>query len=214
MWAVWYTEAAALLVNLSSSLPGPPQLLTSGNRLRLKNLRQSPTTSQSTRSSSINVAPVNQTIILGLQIFLDHRSLSSIDPKILITLESYSSSFRTLIFLPFCLFVFQSFIVFLSLLFTVKHRGTMPPQDGAYDIMIKTKYPCKFNYLHAYSCSNHLFISLMLFHAVGANICCKAYSKQIPFQDMSCLARARVHYNNALHIYMQYYHFKSHHWSR
>ena len=74
MWAVWYTEGAALLVNLSSSLPGPPQLLTSGNRLRLKTLRQSPTTSQSTRSSSINVAPVNQTIILGLQIFLDHRS--------------------------------------------------------------------------------------------------------------------------------------------
>ena len=104
VWAVWYTEAAALLVNLSSSLPGPPQLLTYGNRLRLKTLRQSPTTSQSTRSSAINVAPVNQTIILGLQIFLDNRSLSSIDPKILITLESYSSSFR-----PLNLSVFLSF---------------------------------------------------------------------------------------------------------
>ena len=33
----------------------------------------------------MNVAP-DQTIILGLQIFLDHRSLSSIDQKILMTL--------------------------------------------------------------------------------------------------------------------------------
>ena len=37
----------------------------------------------------MNVAP-NQTIILGLQIFLDHRSLSSIDQKILMTLNFQS----------------------------------------------------------------------------------------------------------------------------
>ena len=34
----------------------------------------------------MNVAP-DQTIILGLQIFLDHRSLSSIDQKILMDLD-------------------------------------------------------------------------------------------------------------------------------
>ena len=37
-----------------------------------------------TRSSRMNVA-TDQTIILGLQIFLDHRSLSSINQKILMT---------------------------------------------------------------------------------------------------------------------------------
>ena len=76
----------------------------------------------------MNVAP-DQTIILGLQIFLDHRSLNSVDQKILMTppptpphppvsifrsfevvwmsSEYYSSSF---VLLPFCLlfFVFQS----------------------------------------------------------------------------------------------------------
>ena len=37
-----------------------------------------------TRSSNDKLAP-DQTIILGLQIFLDHRSLSSIDQNILMT---------------------------------------------------------------------------------------------------------------------------------
>ena len=77
-----------------------------------------------TRSSRMNVA-TDQTIILGLQIFLDHRSLSSINQKILMTSppnlpspssfdlswsfevvwmssESYSSSF---VLLSFCVFV-------------------------------------------------------------------------------------------------------------
>ena len=83
-----------------------------------------------TRSSKDRCS-TDQTIILGLQIFLDYRSLSSIGQKILMMLpppllitpfldlissleavwmfsESYSSSFRFLIFLPFCLFVFLS----------------------------------------------------------------------------------------------------------
>ena len=37
------------------------------------------------------VAP-DQTIILGLEIFLDHKSLGSIDPKILMALDALSSS--------------------------------------------------------------------------------------------------------------------------
>ena len=45
----------------------------------------------------MNAAP-DQTIILGLQIFLDHRSLSSIDQKILMTLPLYSIR-------PFCLYI-------------------------------------------------------------------------------------------------------------
>ena len=80
-----------------------------------------------TRSSKDRCS-TDQTIILGLQIFLDYRSLSSIGQKILMMLppplhitpffdlissfeavwmfsESYSSSFRFLIFLPFCIFV-------------------------------------------------------------------------------------------------------------
>ena len=85
-----------------------------------------------TRSSYDECSTGDQTIILGLQIFLDHRSLSSIGQKILMILphsslslphppffdlssslevawmfsESYSSSFCILNFLPFCLFVF------------------------------------------------------------------------------------------------------------
>ena len=73
-----------------------------------------------TRSSKGECGTGDQTIILGLQIFLDHRSLSSIGQKILMILphplfhppwmfsESYSSSFCLFIFLPFCLFVFLS----------------------------------------------------------------------------------------------------------
>ena len=65
----------------------------------------------------------------------------------------------------------------------------MSSQDGAYGIMIKTKYLCKFNYLDAYSLNiihaqNNVHFFIMLY-AVGAYICCKAYSKQIPIQDMS-----------------------------
>ena len=118
----------------------------------------------------------DQTIILGLTIFLDHRSSWTLDQEICppsppffdlrswleviwMSWESYSSSFRPLISLLFCLFVFSSSIVHLSSLwFTVKQRGIMSSQDGAYVIMIKTKYLCKSNYLDAYSRSNHLFI--------------------------------------------------------
>ena len=47
-----------------------------------------------TRSSNIKQAP-NQTIILGLQIFLDHWSLSSIGQKILMILPPPPKSFET-----------------------------------------------------------------------------------------------------------------------
>ena len=42
-----------------------------------------------TKSFKVNVAP-DQAIILGLQIFLDHRSLSSIGQKILMILHQNS----------------------------------------------------------------------------------------------------------------------------
>ena len=82
----------------------------------------------------INIAP-DQAIILGVQIFLDYRSLSSIGQKywrywipplflylssllkvVWMFSESYSSSFCLLIFLPLCLFVFSFFCTDLSLI--------------------------------------------------------------------------------------------------
>ena len=82
----------------------------------------------------MNVAP-DQTIILSLQIFLDYRSLSSIDKKILMTppdisrsfevvwmsSESYSSSF---VLSSFCLSVSVSML-----------QLSKVPLDGAHVIL-------------------------------------------------------------------------------
>ena len=64
----------------------------------------------------MNVAP-DQTIILGLQIFLDNRSLSSIDQKILEDnapqqgLSVFIQSFCHSLYISFCLSVFYLVIL-------------------------------------------------------------------------------------------------------
>ena len=67
----------------------------------------------------MNVAP-DQTIILGLQIFLDHRSLSSIDQKILMTppcpLPHHLPFLGHLDISFFCLSVFFCLFVSISML--------------------------------------------------------------------------------------------------
>ena len=83
----------------------------------------------------MNVAP-DQTIILSLQIFLDYKSLSSIDKKILMIPPSPPPPHLPLfhLFLSFCPFVFLSFCpsvllsfcpsVFLSFCFLFGHLSS------------------------------------------------------------------------------------------
>ena len=115
----------------------------------------------------MNVVP-NQTIILGLQVFLDHRSLSSIDQKFLMTppppptphppffdlsrplevicmsSETYSSSFVLLYFcllfghLSSCKFIFVQF--HLSIFFSFTGRYWAVALDGLRSSVCNSKH--------------------------------------------------------------------------